>query len=306
MGSAATPDSDSAPRAPVASSDELAAAEAALASREAALLEALDDAGVESEEVLAFAEDVRARLRSHLERDSLEIRAALGRLAGLEPPAVDRSAYEARLAHLRAEALRAREALADAMAAELESVHAAIDQALAEVRAARDVMIRGRLRRPAPDATSIAPPVRVERTTVHAALPIAAPTRAEARPAVHADVSAAEPSSPALRRNLRRRLETDVTFHSASNFYAGFSSNLSDGGLFVATDVDLPMGAELQLTFSLPGGETIDATCVVRWLRPPQPDLPGGLGVEFLDLPELARDAIHRFMRRRDPIFHEV
>ncbi len=109
-----------------------------------------------------------------------------------------------------------------------------------------------------------------------------------------------------VRRNLRRRLETDVTFHSESNFYAGFSSNLSDGGLFVATHEDLPIGTELALRFTLPGGEEVEATVAVRWRRPAQPDLPGGVGVEFIELPPLARDAIHRFMRRRDPIFHEV
>ncbi len=125
------PETHGAPTTVGARPEVVAHAEAAVAAREAALLDALDDASFERIEVLAFAEDVRARLLGHLEQENPEIRAALARLARLEPPSAERSAYEARLARLRAEALRAREALADAVASELESVYAAIDEALA-------------------------------------------------------------------------------------------------------------------------------------------------------------------------------
>lgn len=300
------PETHGAPTTVGARPEVVAHAEAAVAAREAALLDALDDASFERIEVLAFAEDVRARLLGHLEQENPEIRAALARLARLEPPSAERGAYEARLARLRAEALRAREALADAVASELESVYAAIDEALAEVKSARDVMIRGCRRRPTSEASGLAPSIRLEQTSVHEALPVSSPTRREARPSHVEEAAHAPPETPVVRRNLRRRLETDVTFHSESNFYAGFSSNLSDGGLFVATHEDLPIGTELALRFTLPGGEEVEATVAVRWRRPAQPDLPGGVGVEFIELPPLARDAIHRFMRRRDPIFHEV
>ena len=50
-------------------------------------------------------------------------------------------------------------------------------------------------------------------------------------------VSIPEASRPALARNPTQQLkaEIDVDVSSDHNFYAGFSANLSDAGLFVAT-----------------------------------------------------------------------
>ena len=93
---------------------------------------------------------------------------------------------------------------------------------------------------------------------------------------------------------------------SDHNFYTGFSENISEGGLFVATHRLQDIGTDLVLEFSVPDRPTpIRATCRVRWVRlyRESSDAPPGMGVEFVDL--AAQDAadISRFVTRRAPLF---
>jgi uncharacterized protein (TIGR02266 family) len=111
------------------------------------------------------------------------------------------------------------------------------------------------------------------------------------------------------RRSARRLpLDVDIGFQSDTNFYVGFSEDVSEGGLFVSTYDFLPIGARLSLNFSLPDGSVVSAGGVVRWVReynPQTPDVSPGMGVQFVDLDGEDRAAIQRFLRLRAPMFYE-
>ncbi len=102
--------------------------------------------------------------------------------------------------------------------------------------------------------------------------------------------------------------EIEVTFRSEHNFFTGFTENISEGGLFVATHCPVPVGTTFPMSFTLQGrDEPIQVTCEVRWVRPYHDglDSPPGLGVRFLDLQPEARTAIQDFLKARGPIFYE-
>lgn len=62
---------------------------------------------------------------------------------------------------------------------------------------------------------------------------------------------AAEPR-PVERRDLRRvQLNVGVGFRGDASFYTGFATDISEGGLFVATHMLQPIGSQLTLTFAL-------------------------------------------------------
>jgi uncharacterized protein (TIGR02266 family) len=121
--------------------------------------------------------------------------------------------------------------------------------------------------------------------------------------------AAPKKASPEDRRTAARcRIEAEVGLDTGSNFYGGFAFDLSTGGLFVTLYDRFPkVGEEVDLTFTLPHGSRMEVKAVVRWHRPEgtAEDLPPGVGVQFLDLPEAAREGIERFVAGRDPIFFE-
>lgn len=112
-------------------------------------------------------------------------------------------------------------------------------------------------------------------------------------------------SAPERRATPRISLEAQVTFSSDTNFYAGFSGDVSNGGIFVVTPTLLDLGTEVALNFTLPGGEAIKAHGVVRWRREASPNKPKsvqGLGIEFVNMSEEQWTAIFRFTAERDPM----
>lgn len=103
--------------------------------------------------------------------------------------------------------------------------------------------------------------------------------------------------------------EVEIDFSSDHTFFSGFSENLSDGGLFVATYTQRALGERLHVRFTLPGlARPIDAHVEVRWLRDYDSgaDHAPGFGAAFLDLEERDRDAIHAFLRQRAPLFFDA
>ena len=69
-----------------------------------------------------------------------------------------------------------------------------------------------------------------------------------------------------------------------------FSVDLSTGGLYLETKMPLAIDDDLMLTFSLPGQEEKSVSCGARvaWVNqeenPLKPELPSGVGVQFVDL----------------------
>lgn len=123
--------------------------------------------------------------------------------------------------------------------------------------------------------------------------------------AIAATVVAARPSQ--RRVQPRVKMQTQVDFGSDANFYMGFSANISEGGLFIATVATAPIGTEVDVSFSLPSGEQVACRGVVRWVREINDKLPDsfpGVGVQFVDLDSRSLEAIRRFVAERDPMFY--
>ncbi len=105
-------------------------------------------------------------------------------------------------------------------------------------------------------------------------------------------------------------VEVHVTTTSDHNFYTGFTSNISEGGIFVATSQICNLGTELDFTFTLePDPNPITIRGIVRWIREDNQFTVGlnpGMGVQFLDLDEASQERVNAFIsRRRDSIFYD-
>ena len=100
------------------------------------------------------------------------------------------------------------------------------------------------------------------------------------------------------RRSLRAQLIVRVDYSTVDEMFSEFTSDINEGGVFIETDNPQPPGTEVSLHFNLPGSERIVKTTgfVVR-----TSDGDGfegcGMGIEFDDLPEDARDHIDQLIR---------
>ncbi len=108
------------------------------------------------------------------------------------------------------------------------------------------------------------------------------------------------------RHSPRKKLEAEISLHSASHFYQGFSEDLSDGGVFVATYQSIPLESVVQVVFELPSGVRISTSGRVAWVREGSEAHPPGVGVAFGTLSNAERDAILDFVRERPPLFYDA
>ena len=74
-----------------------------------------------------------------------------------------------------------------------------------------------------------------------------------------------------------------LQYRNAGHLLVSYCTNLSRGGLFVATEQPLPKGSRLTLAIEAPGQALpIHLEAFVRWSRPAgSPDGPAGMGVSF-------------------------
>jgi uncharacterized protein (TIGR02266 family) len=130
-----------------------------------------------------------------------------------------------------------------------------------------------------------------------------------------APITAESTIFPVAREGAERRLCprvalcVEVGFLSDSNFYAGFTEDVSEGGLFVATHLLKDVGTELTLTFTLPNEHVVTAAGVVRWLRDPhdlQSETAPGMGIQLLKLSAEDLAMVQQFVALRAPLFYDV
>src|SRR6188768_3176049 len=107
------------------------------------------------------------------------------------------------------------------------------------------------------------------------------------------------------------RLEAELGAHSGTNFYKGLSGNdvIDSGGIFIATYQIPPIGQPLSLRVSMPGGYEFEALGIVRWTRD-TPDSGGGdgkpgFGAQFTQITPEGRQLVYRYVRNREPLFHD-
>jgi hypothetical protein len=105
-------------------------------------------------------------------------------------------------------------------------------------------------------------------------------------------------------------IDVALAAHSPSNFYKGLSGNdvIDHGGLFVATYIIPKLGSSVRLRVALPGGFEFEASALVQWAREnvdPFGDAQPGFGAKLLQVSPEARQLIYRYVRNREPLFHD-
>lgn len=135
---------------------------------------------------------------------------------------------------------------------------------------------------------------------------------ASARPASHVPApiptSMLPPPAP-IPTGDRRRIEANLGATTQSNFYVGFSGEIAHGGVFLATYETLPKDTSVTMLVTLPGGLEFECDGYVRFVRDPldfASESEPGIGIQFEDLSDDARDLVLRFIGKRPPIFYDV
>jgi hypothetical protein len=117
---------------------------------------------------------------------------------------------------------------------------------------------------------------------------------------------AAAPPAPAG----AMRVEAELGAHSSTNFYKGLSGNdvIDSGGIFVSTYQIPNIGQTLSMRVSMPGGYEFEAIGIVRWTRDaPNSGSDGqpGYGAQFTQITPEGRQLVYRYVRNREPLFHD-
>lgn len=105
-------------------------------------------------------------------------------------------------------------------------------------------------------------------------------------------------------------IEVRVDLFNDNTFFSGFTENISEGGLFIATEVPFEIGTRLQIKLSLLGALPNEHTVVVRWIRPTNAigGLPPGMGVQFESLDDTEQTELQAFLdtRVKDTLFFDL
>jgi hypothetical protein len=123
----------------------------------------------------------------------------------------------------------------------------------------------------------------------------------------------APPHAAAAANGPNMRVDAELGAHSPSNFYKGLSGNdvVEHGGIFIATYKIPRVGQPLTVHVSMPGGYEFDAAAIVRWTRETVDSssqgasAPPGFGAQFTQIAPEARQLIYRYVRNREPLFHD-
>lgn len=111
------------------------------------------------------------------------------------------------------------------------------------------------------------------------------------------------------RQNQRLRMEAKITLRSQTNFFMGFSENISEGGIFIATECPPAVGDTVEVDIPLlDGSNTITIKGIVRWYRIMADGEPSGCGVQFTDLPAGAEKHLENMITllEKEPLFIDL
>jgi hypothetical protein len=136
----------------------------------------------------------------------------------------------------------------------------------------------------------------------------AAPAQAPAAPAQSPTRDSKHAAPPEQHPAGAVPAEANLGAHSPTNFYKGLSGNdvVDDGGLFIATYEIPRIGTKLWVTVNMPGGYDFQALAEVKWTRESgMGDAPPGYGCAFESISDAARKLIYRYVKNREPLFHD-
>ncbi|MCX6124456.1 MAG: TIGR02266 family protein [Proteobacteria bacterium] len=114
----------------------------------------------------------------------------------------------------------------------------------------------------------------------------------------------AEPSSGSREDRVDHRIPIQmlVDYRSGGNYLFDFCRDMGTGGVFIETPKPLPMGAELELTFTIPDSkETLRTKAKVIWSQQPVADRANvnvGMGVQFENFSIQNRKILTDFISR--------
>ncbi|MFW6050172.1 MAG: hypothetical protein ACODAU_03290 [Myxococcota bacterium] len=142
------------------------------------------------------------------------------------------------------------------------------------------------------------------------AAPQPAQVPAEAREVAQTPAPATGPTPPKVQSTggPRQDVEVNIGATTESNFYVGFSGEVTEGGVFVSTYEVFPMGTPVHMLVTLPGGFELRADGIVRFVRDPldmASDAEPGMGVQWENLGPQERELVLRFIRKRPPMFYD-
>ena len=108
----------------------------------------------------------------------------------------------------------------------------------------------------------------------------------------------------------RRDVSVEVGLYADFQFYTGMSSNISTGGLFIATDTPLSISSTFDLTFNIPSVDhEFKCKVEVRWVRDLEmasnSGLNAGMGVKFIGLDAMEHKLIDQFISNKDTLFYD-
>jgi uncharacterized protein (TIGR02266 family) len=218
--------------------------------------------------------------------------ATIARRAQTPPPVIDPNSGFVKARAAREAAVRARRETNTAVRAQLAAAKQQLQKMTSQLLADEQAIAAALAAPPPQAAPAPVPPPPPARAVVPSAAAVMAEAPAAKKP---------------QRASARVKMQAAVDFNSDDNFYAGFSANISDGGLFVATVNLLPLGTEVDLSFTLPSGQRIEAKGKVSWVREVNDKIPDsfpGMGVQFIGLAPAAHAAIGQFLAQRDPLFY--
>jgi uncharacterized protein (TIGR02266 family) len=107
------------------------------------------------------------------------------------------------------------------------------------------------------------------------------------------------------RRHPRLSIAVEVDFGSEHNFYSAQTRDISVGGLFVETDIALPIGTRLRVDLKFLQKQ-LHAEAEVTWVLLGEGEQAVGMGVRFVDLPPSAKQNIESFMQLREPMSFQM
>lgn len=103
------------------------------------------------------------------------------------------------------------------------------------------------------------------------------------------------------RRFTRAHLKAQIDWEKDLNEYSGFTENISEGGVFVATPNHLPMGEPVELRVEMQDGSTVTLRARVAWIRPGTDEEMTGMGLQFVNPPEDLVNRIRNYVEAGDP-----
>jgi c-di-GMP-binding flagellar brake protein YcgR len=124
------------------------------------------------------------------------------------------------------------------------------------------------------------------------------------------------PARVERRGSARLPIEIDVHVEGAAESFDATTGDLSSGGMFLLTQRELPLSAQIALSFTLPNGQSLAVTASVQWQHTGsssdwtgtadadlEPTRGPGVGVAFLSLSPEAKALLERFCSLREALY---